>query len=715
MSLQDPLLRTLVVLGRLHGKPVNLESISAGLPLDGPNLTPELFIRAAKRAQFEVQVSTVDLDQIPAAEFPVVVISNHNEPLIVTEIEGDEAKTISPIFGSASQTIKVSDLKKQHSSYVFFARPAYQRESRSNLAGTHNVAHHWFWGELWSYRRFYSNAIGASIFINMFALTSSLFIMNVYDRVVPNQAMDTLHVLAVGAISIFIFDFCLRTLRTFFLDRAGDRADKQMAAALYEKLMAMKVSSRPASSGAIASQAKAYEGLREFFTSATIASLVDLPFVVFFIVVIFLLGGWTALPVLLGTLFVLILGFLFQYPISRAVADGYAASTQRHALVVETVGSIETIKGARAESVYQKKMESAIDKSTESNSRARWWSSWVLNLTTFTHQVVSVLVVVVAVYQIIAGNLTMGGMIASVMLSGRAMAPLFTVASLLTRFQQFRTALRSLDSIMELPSERRTGALDSPAFGTCRTIQMADVSFTYPGGGREVLRGLDFTVNEGERVGLLGPIGSGKSTLLRLLMAYYSPTEGTIYIGGANAEQLDPAWLRKSIGYVSQDTQLLYGSLRDNILLGCPWRSDDDVIQATRIAGIGDFLLSHEEGLNKQAGERGELLSGGQRQAVCLARAMVGQPDLLLLDEPTSAMDTKMQSVVIGNLKQYFSARPKRTLIVSTHKPAMLELVDRVIVLDKGGVFADGPKEQILRSLKGSQKQNEQSDHLRAA
>lgn len=698
--MQDALLECLATVGRLHGKPVSREAATSGLPLVRNRLTPSLFIRAAERAGFSAKLVRRPLRRIPAAVLPTVLILRDNQAcVLVSRDQGGEVEIILPDVPEGSTRIPVAQLDAQYAEYAIFLKPRFDFEKRAALDSAPRPSS-WFWGTLWRFRGFYVKLIPASILINLFAVATPLFIMNVYDRVVPNQAVETMWVLAFGAVAVFGFEFVIRLLRGYYIDRAGKRADALMASALFEQIMGIEMASKPPSSGAFANQARAYEALREFFTSATLAALVDLPFAFLFVYLIFMFGSWpVAMIPLLGIALALATGFFLQFPLRRAVRQSYEAGMQRHAILVETISGLESVKATRAESVLQRRMEDCVRRSADVEVKSRWYSSLATNLTTIVQRLVTVGVVVASVYEIKAGNMTMGAMIACVILSGRGLAPLTTVAGLLTKMQQSMTALRGLNQIMRMPRERGKDRsyLSRPDWRP--GIELKKVAFAYPQQQTAALQEVSLGIQPGERVAILGKTGSGKSTLLRLLMKLYAPKSGVLMMGGIDVEQIDPAELRRKLGYVPQEVTLFYGSVRENIGMGLPWANDAAMRSAARLAGVDRLVDRHPMGYDLPVGERGEMLSGGQRQAVALARALIGDPVLLLLDEPTTGMDTNAEREFVAHLEAYLDADPERTLLLATHKTNLLKLVDRIIVLDDGKVAADGPKKEILARL----------------
>ncbi len=701
----DPLLQALEFLGKYHGRTVNLAGAIHGLPLFTGRLTPELFDRAAQRCGFTSRIVRRPLRKIHPATLPVVLLLNDDEAVMLLSFPNKNTAECAVLnSGGGVQTIALKELDPYYSGLAIYVKPNYDFERRSDFAPP-PPKKNWFWGTLWRFRNFYARVGIATVMINILALASSLFIMNVYDRVVPNHAIDTLFALAIGATVAFTMEFGLKTLRTYFVDRAGHRIDLILGGDLFGKVLGISFGAKPASAGALAGQARSYEGLREFFTSASISALFDLPFVFLFAGIVFLLGGPAAIPLLAGAVFALSFAALMQIPISKAVASSYLAGNQRQALFVEGVNALETIKSTSCESELQARMEESVHISAKADGKARAFSQLALNVTSLTQQIVTVGIVFVGVFQVKAEEMTMGAMIACVILAGRAMAPLTMISSILSRLQQSRRSLEGLNKIMELPSEREDrGGQYINLDRFTGNIRVTDAGFSYDPESDPVFGRLNLQIEPGERVALLGRIGCGKSTFLRMLMALFHPTQGRIDIAGIDTRQLDPKQLRRHIGYLSQDPTLLYGTLRSNIKAGCPWATDMDMWVAIEHAGLADWVRSLPRGVDHPVAEGGKSLSGGQRQAVAFARAILREPSLLVLDEPTSSMDWTSEQLLLRQIDDYLMKNPLRTLVVATHRRSVLSICERIIVIDKGSVFADGPKEEVLAQQQQSRR-----------
>ena len=496
---------------------------------------------------------------------------------------------------------------------------------------------------------------------------------------------------------MLVGDLVLRVLRGRFVDLASSRADVRLSARIMERVLGMRMEQRPASAGSFASNLRAFESVRDFIGSATVIAFIDLPFALIFLIVM----GWIAwpmlIPLLLGALVLLLYAVLVQGRMHALAETTYRASAQRNATLIEGLVGFETLKAMGAEAPIQRKWEHSAALLARVGAQLRLLSSSASNGAAFVQQTVNLVIVILGVWLISERMLTMGGLIACSMLASRALTPISQVAALLVQYHTAATALTSLDEMMKREVERPQDANFIARGSLQGSIEFRDVSFTYPGQSTPALSHVSFKIRPGETVGILGRIGSGKTTLEKLVLGLYRPTGGAVLIDGIDQRQLDPAELRRHIGYVQQDVMLFYGSLRENITLAHPLADDADVLKAAAIGGIMDLVNAHPKGFDMLVGERGESLSGGQRQGVAIARAVLHDPPILLLDEPTAAMDHSSEAAVKNRLANF--ARGK-TLLVVSHRASLLDMVDRLIVLDAGQVMADGPREQVIAALR---------------
>ncbi len=693
----DPLLGCLIFLSKHFDSPCSKEALTSGLPLINNRLDPELFIRAAERAKLSASIVKAPIKDLTEALFPAVLLLHNQKSCIITEISFDQkiATIIYPETGEGTEVLSFDDLRKIYTGYAIFVKPAYQFDKRAN-APTPESGKGWFWQTIRQTYPIYTEVLIASFLINCFVLASPLFIMNVYDRVVPNKAITTLWVLSTGVIIVFAFDFLMRNIRSYFVDTAAKQIDVKLSRTIFERILGIEQHSRPNSVGAFVHTVQAFEAFRDFITSATMSTLVDLPFVIIFLSVIgFLAGSIVLLPLLMIPL-ILCISLLIQIPLSRLVKQSFQHSAEKQAVLIESIGCVETLKSARGEGLMQRRWEVIINASANLQKKILFLTNLGSNFSVFAQYLCSIAVVIYGVHKIADGDISMGALIASTILTGRALAPITQVALLISRYQQALAGFNSVNNIMQLPVERPSDKhfLHRPELKG--GIEFKNVSFSYPNNQVPALQNISFKINPGEKVGIVGRIGSGKSTLEKLILKLYTPTHGSILIDDTELHQIDPAELRNSIGYVPQDVVLFHGSVKNNIVVGAPYVDDNAIIRAAEIGGLAHFINSHPDGFDREVGERGSQLSGGQRQSIAISRALLLDPPILVFDEPTNCMDDSTTSAFIQRLVPTIT---NKTLIIVTHKSNVLHLVDRLIVLDEQGVIADGPKEDVLEQL----------------
>lgn len=695
---RDELLGCLIVLARLHGETITRDGALAGLPTEDGRLTPSLFERAAHRAGMSSKIVRQPIGQLRIELLPAVLLLDGEGACVLLGRSGDgrSARVVFPELGDAPVDVPLSQIEARYTGYAIYARPRLRFDARSPVVKATRQGH-WFWSVIGENRRLYRDVLLAAFLTNLFAVAMPLFIMNVYDRVVPNQALETLWVLAAGVAIILVGDLVLKTVRGRFVDLASSRADVKLSAYIMERVLGMRMEQRPASAGSFAANLRAFESVRDFIGSATVIAFIDLPFALIFFVVI----GWIAWPMLIpltvGTVLLLLYALAVQGRMHELAETTYRAGAQRNATLVEGLVGFETVKALGAEAPIQRKWEKSAALLARVGAQLRLLSSSATNSTAFVQQAITVVIVILGVYLIGERELSMGGLIACTMLASRAMMPVGQVAGLLVQYHTAATALTSLNEMMKREVERPQDAQFITRGSIKGAIEFRDVTFTYPGQSTPSLRNVSFRIQPGEKVAILGRIGSGKTTLEKLILGLYRPTGGAVLIDGIDQRQLDPAELRRHIGYVQQDVMLFYGTLRENITLGAPLADDEDVVKAATIGGILDLVNQHPQGFDMLVGERGESLSGGQRQGVAIARAVINDPSILLLDEPTASMDHSSEEDVKKRLRDFM---PGKTVILISHRTSLLELVDRIIVMDAGRIVADGPKEQVVQALR---------------
>lgn len=694
----DPLLSSLIEIARFHGRGMTPEGFLAGLPLEDGRLTPSIFRRAAAHAGLASRISRRALEGIREELLPVILLLKGSDSCVLMGWNADRSK-MRVLFSEAGQgvaEIEPAKLAESYAGYCIFVRPRFRFDSRAPEI-RNVVKRHWFWGAMLDNLHLYRDVLLAAFLINVFAIVIPFFTLNVYDRVVPNSAFETLWTLAIGVVLVVVADFGLRMVRGYVLDVASKRIDVDLSALIMERVLGMLMINRPASAGSFAANLRAFESVRDFITSTTVTAFIDLPFALIFLVLILWLGWPLAIPLLLGITGLVLYALMLQPKMQELTEITYRATATRNSTLIESLVGIETIKAQCAESIMQRKWEQSVAYLARVGADLRYMSLLVVNSSGSVQQLVIVGMVIIGVYLIAAHQLSQGALIATVMLSSRALAPFSQIAGLLTQYQNAAMALSALDKVVGQPVERPENASFVRREQIKGAIEFDRVSFSYPGESSvEVLREVSFRIAPGEHVGIIGKVGSGKSTLNRLLLGLYQPTSGSIKIDGVDIRQLDPAEVRKAMGYVPQDVTLFYGTLRENIIVGMPYVEDHAILVAAEMAGLQELVGNHPKGFDLQIGERGESLSGGQRQSVAIARALVHEPTILLLDEPSSSMDHTTEE----NLKKNLAAYSKdHTMLVVTHRNSLLELVERLIVIDRGVIVCDGPKAQVIEAL----------------
>ncbi|MHA6164290.1 type I secretion system permease/ATPase [Pseudomonas sichuanensis] len=696
LDVDDPLLDGLLILCKLHGCPASRASLCSGLPLAEQRLGLALLPRAAARAGLQARVLQRTLDAISPLNLPVLLILNDGRSAVLQRWGDDGRALLLPCEAEGGeQWVEREALAEAYSGQALFARPRHTLEDvRAPLIPRVNA---WFRDTLRHSRWLYGDALLASLLINLLGLMVPLFVMQTYDRVVPNQALSTLWVLVAGLFIGTAFELVLRMVRAHLLDQAGKKTDLILSATLFERITGMSMKARPATIGGFAQSIHDFQGLREFLTAVTLTSIIDLPFVALMLVVIGLLGGWLVLIPLIAFPVAMALALFIQVRLRDTVQKSLSLGAVRQALLIETLGGLETLKACGAESERQYQWEHTNGAITRLDAHGRNLSSLATNGTLFIQQFCGMATIVAGVYSIIAGNLSVGALVASYMLGSRVLAPLGQIAGLITRYQQAQLTMQSTDALMSLPQERQADRLALEHTTLHGGVSINHVAFRYPGQAAPALNDVSFTLKAGERIGIIGRSGSGKSTLARLLMGFHHPDEGQVLLDNLDLRQLDIADLRNQIGYVAHDLPLLAGSLRDNLTLGARHVSDARMLEVAELTGVSDLARQHPQGFERPVGERGQLLSGGQRQAVLLARALLLEPPILILDEPTSHMDNSSEEQLRQRLANWV---PGKTLLLVTHRTSMLSLVDRLLVLDNGKIVADGPKDAVIDALR---------------
>lgn len=700
---------------QILGSPISEAVLSAEVVRDKKLNVNFHSLREVLRSHgFENTLSKRGLDEIPSLAVPVVVILHNEEAAVITQIKGAGRSRTYHIrqADGLAQELNHDQLADLYLGYCWFIKPKMVVDTRSDLP-EYDLPKSWFWKVIWRFKGYYYQVILATFIINFLALVSSLYVMNVYDRVIPNQAYETLWVLSIGVVLAITFEFVAKLIRGHLTDIAGKKADLIISSALFRRVMALRLADRPASAGSYANNLREFESVREFMTSASLLTLVDLPFLLLFVSVIGMVGGKLALVPLIIIPIVVIAGFIVQRPLSRHINESMKEASQRQGLAVEALEGIETLKTNNATTWAQQRWDEYTAKTSASSIKVKDTSNFMINFAVAMQQLNTVFLVLLGTYLIHAENpndrITMGALIASVILSGRALAPLAQIAGLATRFQQAKLALSGVNNIVERPIERNPDRTYITLDNVQGAISFENVSFQYGHESGTAVSGLNINIRSGEKIGVLGRIGSGKSTMLKLAGGLYDGTSGNVTLDGVDMRQIDPNFLRNKVLLLSQSPRLFLGTLRENMDLARTdgFSTDQELLVALKRFGLDRIIRNHPRGLDMPLGEDGLGLSGGQKQIISLARMTLRDPKVVLLDEPTTGLDQATERLALNAVGEWCK---DRTMIVVTHRPQVLQIVNRIIVMDNGKVVMDGPRDLVLQKLM----QNEQSTHQSA-
>jgi ATP-binding cassette subfamily C protein LapB len=690
----DPLTDSILFLAAYHGRPLSREALLATLPITSGKLAVGLYERAARRAGLEVEVVQRKISDLPALVLPAVLIMKDGTTRILRQANPDaRLALVTDPSGDHQNKVPLAQDASLYLGYAFLARPLTVPAAHA-AAAREDHREHWFWSVVARLWPNYLHIAISALLVNVLALAAPLFIMNVYDRVVPNGATASLVALSIGLLIAIFFDFILRAVRSRMIDTTGKKLDVVLASNVFEHTLSLKLSQRQGSVGVVANQLRDFDSVREFLTSGSVVSATDLLFSIIFIFVLFIIAGPLAYIPLVILPVMIVFGLLIQRPLDRATKRLQSEAAVRHGVLVESLAGIEAVRATGAEARMQTAWEKSVAAAARTGEDVHFWSSLALNSANTAQQITTLSMVVIGVYLIIDGKLSVGALVGATMLAGRILAPIASISAVITRASQCFTSLNAINSLMALERERPIGRIYVSRTIAKGSVQFENVTFKYPNGPGNALDKVSFTIAAGERVGIIGRVGSGKTTVGRLLARFYDPQDGNVLIDGIDARQYDPVDLRTGVGFVLQDTDLFLGTLRDNISVGKPHASDAELLAVAHLAGVEDFIAGHPLGYDMPISEGGHSLSGGQKQAIGLARTLIRSPKILFLDEPTAHFDITSESEFLERLKKL--AEHDLTIIVSTHRMSLLPLVDRLLVFDRGRLIADGPRERVL-------------------
>ncbi|QNN68457.1 type I secretion system permease/ATPase [Sphingomonas lutea] len=705
----DPVLECLTYLARQADRPSSPVLLRAGLAVTADGKLPFHQVEPAlEQVGMRAEPVSRNLRRWPASKTPAVLELDDDRAAVLLEVRDRDGLIYAPGVDEP-MWIKLAELAPAFTGRAVVVETDPTKERQGERPWDVAKRKHWFWSEIYKVRREFWPVLLAALIINLLSFAVPLFTMHVYDRVIPNEAVATLWVLALGVLIALAFDFVLRIARARLIDEVGRKLDAKLSQKLFEKVMNLPLADRQGSTGAFARRVSDYELVRDFFASTTVVLVVDVVFLVLFLVLITVLAGWLVMVPIVAIAIMLIAGMSLQRSMGRAAIDAQADSSLQHSVLVESIGGSETLKAARAEGQMLGRWRRYSAMSAATQERMRRLTAVAVNLASSAQQIISVGLLIGGFYQFQQGNMTMGAIIAIIMLAGRSLQPVGQLAFLITRGRQAFATLDSLQRMMDMQDERQVAQRSIVPEIRAGHIELADVSFSYPNASRPSLAGINLKINPGERVGVIGRVASGKSTLGRVLCGLYAPSEGVLTVDGLDSRQYHPHQLRDSFRFVAQDAEVFSGTVRDNLTLGAAQADDQQLIDAVMRSGADIFLSRDAAGFDLPVGERGSRLSGGQRSLLVLARALVSPSKLLYLDEPTGSMDTQTELYFIEHLKTALS--PDQSLVVATHRHNMLSILDRLIVIDGGRIIADGPRDEVLKHLTaaaGSAKENRQ-------
>jgi ATP-binding cassette subfamily C protein LapB len=685
IELEKSLISATILLLREYGIRKSGAAVRDAVDISHQYVGPKEAVSSLSSLGFKASFGQLNIANLSEEFFPLIAFKQAGEAVVVSSAPVDGKISIINPVNRKKEELSTAEFKSDFSQYAIIAKELNEREKEERSG-------HWFFSAFRKSKWIYVQVMIAAMVSNFLSLTTALFTMTVYDRVIPNGAFESLIALSIGVIIALAFDFLIKSLRASFVDTASKRADLEISRRLFERILTLTPTEQRQKTGAMAGTIREFETLREFFNSSTLVILIDLPFVFFFIYVISLIAGPVSYVFLTAVPLVIIVGLGIQPFLARVTKGSIESGMNKQAVLVETLNGLETVNATGSGKLMRKRYEDALDNQADGGNKIRALSMFIVNFAASVQQYAQVAAIFFGVYLIVEGQITQGALIGAVILGGRTMGPLSQLANTLSRVNGAMAAYRNLSNLIGKSFNSASNLSPISRSSLNGEIEFKNVSFKFEGSKQPTINNVSFKIPAGQKVALVGKMGSGKSTMSKLIAGMIEPTSGAILIDGIDVRQIDPADVRKNIGVMLQDSWLFSGTIRENIQMGFNEYDDEHVLGICKVAGVDDFVGSHPKGYDLEIRERGIGLSGGQKQTINLARSLLHKPEILLLDEPTSSMDQGTEQKVIGSLREFCE---NKTMLIVTHRNPILAMVDRVFVMENGNIITDQTPEQL--------------------
>ena len=707
-------INSLMAIVEIYHLDVSREYILSGLPVDmenpklfdaNPKNARSLFTRAAEKAGFKSSLEKKSLRSIPSEVMPCILLLEEDRACILLDFdkEMEYVQVLIPGKIKYEGWVRIEDLEREYIGSLFLLKrvSSFDMEEKLEQMREETGSKHWFWSTLARTKKIYFDILIGSFLINLFVLALPLYLRIIYDRVIPNTALDTMWVLTFAIVTVFILESLLTFLRSYFTEIAAKKSDVIMSSLIFERVLDMKLGEQTASLGKFSSKLKQYGNIRNFLASSVVTTIIDIPFAIIFLAVIYWIAGDLVYIPIITIMLVILYALIMKNAIRKSIIDTNRAAGMKEMILYESLNAIETMKAFNYSSVMQWKMEDAIGDIAKKSLKSRMLNGSIMTITTFMIRIQTVAIIVGSVYMISAGELSGGGLLVAYILSSRAVSPVGKLVSLILQYNKAITGFREIDKLMKMPVEHpKDKSFISPKHIEGK-IEFIGVDFAYPEANQNVLRNISLKIEPGEHVAIMGQMGSGKSTLLNLLMGFYEPKQGKLLIDDVEINQYALSQYRNKIAYVPQEVLLIQGSIKENIAIKHPGIDSDAIVEAAKTSGAIHYINRNPEGFSMKIRERGQNISGGQRQSIGIARAFLGDSSIALLDEMTSDMDEVSERIAIEGIRRRIDGK---TTVIITHRNSLLSLVDRIIWMKDGKILHDGKKEEVLQKLRNNGK-----------